>query len=66
MRDLVFKFIRTTVDGEVFENDAKKILWTENISTVFRAKSSFSNLSELVSTADRAPYELQSNHTSMK
>lgn len=36
---------RSGVDAE---NDTKTIVWTENISFVFKMKPQFSNLSELV------------------
>ena len=47
MPRFVFKFIRISVDGENIENDTKTILWTENILSVFGAKTPFSNLSGL-------------------
>ena len=50
MRRTVFKFIRISVDGEIFENGTKTIVWTENILYVFGAKTPFSNLSGLVWT----------------
>ena len=51
MPRFVFKFIRISVDGENIENDMKTIVWTENILSVFGAKTPFSNLSGLVCTA---------------
>ena len=36
------------MDAENIENDTKTILWMENILSVFRAKTPFSNLSGLV------------------
>ena len=41
MQRIVFKFIRISVDGEIIENDAKTIVWTENILSVFWAKTPF-------------------------
>ena len=38
------------MDGGNIENDTKTIVWTENISSVFGAKTPFPNLSGLVST----------------
>ena len=46
----IFKFIWICVDGEIIENDTKTIVWTENILSVFGAKTPFSNLSGLVWT----------------
>ena len=42
-----FKFMfHISVDGKIFEDDAKTIMWTENILSVFvRANTPFSNLS---------------------
>ena len=50
MQRIVFTFIRISVDGEIIENDTKTIVWTENILSVFGAKTPFSNLSGLVWT----------------
>ena len=48
MPSFIFKFIQISVDGENIENDMKTIVWTENILSVFGAKTPFSNLSGLV------------------
>ena len=48
MPRFVFKFIRISVDGESIENDTKTIVRTENILSVFGAKTPYSNLSGLV------------------
>ena len=37
----LFKFIRICVDDENIGNDTKTIVWTENISSLFRAKTPF-------------------------
>ena len=50
MQRIVFTFIWISVDGEIIENDTKTIVWTENILSVFGAKTPFSNLSGLVWT----------------
>ena len=50
MQRIVFKFIRISVDGEIIENDTKTIVWTENILSVFGAKTPFSIISGLVWT----------------
>ena len=41
MPRFVFKFIRISVDGENIENDMKMAVWTENILSVFGAKTPF-------------------------
>ena len=43
------------MDGENIENDTKTIVWTENILSVFGAKTPFSNLSGLVWTGPQSP-----------
>ena len=50
MQRIVFKFIRINVDSEIIESYKKMIVWTENILSVFGAKTLFSNLSGLVWT----------------
>ena len=50
MHSIVFKFIRISVDGEIIDKDIKAIMWTENILSVFGAKTPFSNLSGLLWT----------------
>ena len=39
MLGFVFNFIRISEDGENIENDTKTIVWTENILSVFGAKT---------------------------
>ena len=42
------------MDGEIIENDTKTIVWTENILSVFGAKTPFSNVSGLVWTGPKS------------
>ena len=43
--------------GEIIENDTETIVWTENILSVFGAKTPFSNLSGLVGVDGALDYE---------
>ena len=53
MQRIVFKFIQISVDGEIIQ-PFSTIVRTENILSVFGAKSPFSNLSGLVWTGPRS------------
>ena len=43
-----FQFLRISVDGDTFESDTKTMVCTENILSVFGAKTSFLHLFGLV------------------